>query len=758
MKYSRRRILQGAAGALGVIGLSQLGLERQATRYGKVLAQSTRRKIALLVGINNYPREPLAGPTYDVELQRQLLIHRFGFLPQHVHCLTNNQADRQGILDAYNHLLLDQVREEDVVVFHFSGHGARVQEYQLMRDFFNELGTGTGCIDPDVGCQNTTIVPLDYGTPGGAVVQDIMGHTLLLMRSALPTDNVTFVLDCCYSGGGKRGNVVMRSRDEPLLNAISQLPELTDKEWPYQQQLLQRLGWGPQELVDQIKSKEGKGFFVAASRANQQSADYPFDGFTAGAFTYLLTQYLWHETSPLSVTIPIVAGSTTRLSEHSQVPEYDPQELPKVEQLPIYHEPPANLPAEAVVTGLTQDGQLQLWLGGLEPTSLEAFNQGAVFTVIDKQTKQVLGEVSQMDGSRDGLKALGGWQPAKADEPAERAVGQLLRENLRGIPDVITLRVGLDETLCSSEKAKVEAALSRQGNLEIVDLNANEDVHILIGRYTTEIHARMEQSEVPPEYIPSIGSVGFFSATQEPLLEKSFGDPSESIDTAMARLAPRLSSLLIRRMLALMINSYSQQLGVGLIIDHQGSQSGITTPRGGDNPTTFIPVRSERGIERVPDGHLIDIIVDNKGPYDLFVGLVVIDAAGEVGVVFPFTTDDEKNNIVYSQDRRKIQTLKGDTPYGLPELLLLASPQPLTNTLTKLRQVVDTIDIAKQVPEPVSRESSEKTAVDTVITDMFSVFDGSRGVESDPALPAGPRAVGVEQIAVISRLFHVVPA
>ncbi|NEQ48410.1 MAG: caspase family protein [Leptolyngbya sp. SIOISBB] len=97
----RRHFLKGLTAALGTIGLSQVNLEHRALRYGKVLAQPTRRKIALLVGVNDYTREPLAGALNDVELQQQLLIHRFGFLPQDIHTLTNEDASRQRILETY---------------------------------------------------------------------------------------------------------------------------------------------------------------------------------------------------------------------------------------------------------------------------------------------------------------------------------------------------------------------------------------------------------------------------------------------------------------------------------------------------------------------------------------------------------------------------------------------------------------------------------------------------------------------------------
>jgi|SRR5919202_4229153 hypothetical protein len=53
-RISRRQFFQFAGSTLATIGLSQLDIQQQAERYGKVLAQSTPRKLALLVGINQY--------------------------------------------------------------------------------------------------------------------------------------------------------------------------------------------------------------------------------------------------------------------------------------------------------------------------------------------------------------------------------------------------------------------------------------------------------------------------------------------------------------------------------------------------------------------------------------------------------------------------------------------------------------------------------------------------------------------------------
>ena len=76
----RRHFLQFAGSALSAITLSQSNFTQQAHRYAQVIAQNTPRKLALLVGVNSYPPgiRSLQGCLADVEMQYELLVHRFG--------------------------------------------------------------------------------------------------------------------------------------------------------------------------------------------------------------------------------------------------------------------------------------------------------------------------------------------------------------------------------------------------------------------------------------------------------------------------------------------------------------------------------------------------------------------------------------------------------------------------------------------------------------------------------------------------------
>ena len=124
----RRHFLQFSSSLLASLGISQLDLIYGANRYGKVLAQSTSRQLALLVGINNYTSgiRPLQGCLTDVEMQRELLIHRFGFNPKDILEVNDTKATRSEIITAFEEHLIKQANPDDIVVFHFSGHGSRI--------------------------------------------------------------------------------------------------------------------------------------------------------------------------------------------------------------------------------------------------------------------------------------------------------------------------------------------------------------------------------------------------------------------------------------------------------------------------------------------------------------------------------------------------------------------------------------------------------------------------------------------------------
>jgi hypothetical protein len=374
-RTNRRHFLQFAGSALAAIGFNQLSFLQLAQRHAQVLAQSTPRKLALLVGINNYIEQPLEGCLNDVGLQRNLLIYRFGFNPKDILVLPDAQATRKGILTAFEEHLIKQVKPGDVVIYHYSGHGSRIFDPNPI------------VVEPGKEGLNGTFVPVDSNLPDGypevgGSVKDIMGHTLFLLMSALKTENVTAVLDSCFSGGATR-EARIRSRDGGKNVLVS------SEEKTYQEQWLSRLKMSPEDFVKGYRAGVAKGVVLAATAPNQVAREININGFTAGIFSYLLTHYLWQDDSNIERLFQKIIPEIPK--DFKQLPRYEVKVGSGYQQQPPLFINSPQSPAQAVVMRVKGD-TAELWLGGVDLRKVKA---GTVFTAV-KGTGQV--KVVSRDG------------------------------------------------------------------------------------------------------------------------------------------------------------------------------------------------------------------------------------------------------------------------------------------------------------------------------------------------------------------------
>ena len=360
---SRRHFLQGAGSALAAVGINQLVFQQQAERYGRVLAQNTPRKLALIVGINQYKTQALEGCVNDIDLERNLLIHRFGFNPKDIYVVADKEATRTGILTAFEEHLIKQAKPGDVVVYHYSGHGSQIFDPNPV------------IVEPDKEGLNGTFVPVDGTLPVGypevgGPVPDIMGHTLFLLMSALKTENVTVVLDSCFAGGATR-EARVRSREGGKKILVS------NQEKAYQEEWLSRLNMSPADFVKGYRQGVAKGIVLAATSPTQLAREMNVNGFKCGLFTYLLTHYLWQEDSNIERIFPKVISEIPE--KFKQVPRYEVKVGNNYQVQPPYFINSPKSPAEAIVTKVSGDNAV-LWLGGVDLRKVEA---GTIFTAVN---------------------------------------------------------------------------------------------------------------------------------------------------------------------------------------------------------------------------------------------------------------------------------------------------------------------------------------------------------------------------------------
>lgn len=743
----RRQFLQFAGSALTTIGLSQFELLKIGNQYGKVLAQGTPRKLALLIGINSYPKtkrfNDLQGCINDVELQRHLLIHRFGFNPNDIKTLTDQQATRDGIFTAFNEHLVKQAKTGDVVVFHFSGHGSRVADPDK--------------IYPDG--LNSTFVPADDSAAGDkGVVNDITGRTLFLLMSALKqkTENVTVVLDSCHSGGGFRGNARMRS----ARGGSEFTPSPAELE--QQLQLMKQLNISPQDLPKK-REEVATGIALAAAGREESAADYNFSGFSAGAFTYLLTQYLWQQTSSVETIMSKISRNIGKLS--SQKPLFEPKPNSGNEKKSFCFLDNQVAPAEAVITEI-KGNEATLWLGGIPQDSMDAFGEGATFVTLAAGR----GVPTQVE-----LKSRNGLFGTAVIKNGTAQTGALLQEVARAIPADLKLQIGLDPSL-EAEAAAAKTALQALSRIEAVPSQGGNTpyakevhFHYILSRMTGAYRQQLQQSQTPE--IPVEGSVGLFSPTLE-LIPGSFGQAGETAERAIARLKAKIKSLLAARIVNLTLNADSSRLkfGVNMKYTSAGGTGQIIgkafTPRGCDEPTKTCPILGTRGLSRqaektekltqqVPLGSTLQFEVVSNEQIPLYLGVLLIEPSEGVVVLFP------NDFLSAAQDDRTLikpgQTLTipdpGKKEYELPaeslgvgEMLIIASKTPLKDSLLRLQSLAKERGNPKGVMEV--RGDQAVAVIDDLVTDLAGSRKGLVAV----------RPVAAAQMGALSISFEVVKA
>ncbi|MFB2894652.1 caspase family protein [Aerosakkonemataceae cyanobacterium BLCC-F50] len=144
---------------------------------------------ALLIGIDEYLKKEdnLRGCVNDVEAMRIFLINQLGVPENHIRLLTNQEATRANILQAFEDLINNpDIPPGSQIFFHYSGHGSQMPDPK----------------EPDG--QKETIVPHDSRVDG---VFDIPDKTLAALLDRLAErkgNNITVILDCCHSGTGTR--------------------------------------------------------------------------------------------------------------------------------------------------------------------------------------------------------------------------------------------------------------------------------------------------------------------------------------------------------------------------------------------------------------------------------------------------------------------------------------------------------------------------------------------------------------------------
>jgi len=693
---NRRAFLQRVGLALLALGVSDSTLMGWAGRYQRALAQPARRKLALLIGINEYPAtvlevsgtEPLGlrGTLTDVEMQRELLIHRFGFSASDIVLLTNGQATRSGIIDAVQHHLIDQAQPGDAVLFHFSGYGSQIR----LAD------------QPEV--YRRSLVPVDGHLPTEKQPQisDLLEDSLQQLLGAINTNRVTAVLDAGYRelGQVRWGNLRLRSRPNAPTGQLDQVTR----------QLRDRLAEDPE-------ASKFKGVILQASGANQIALEGEWPDFSAGIFTYALTQQLWESLPSIDLRVVMSRAATTvqRWTGPDQQPQLHSQAAGSATMTPYGVPLKLYRPADGIVTAtMPADHRVKLWLGGLPPEVLAYLGDRSVFSWKDPEQPEVTQDMTLKIQSRQGLVAVG--RARTADMPLPQ-VGQRVYEQVRMLPRQLDLVVALDKSLERIERVDATSALS--GIPFVSSTVAGEQpADCLFGRLpakakqllasalpnsheTSDVMLSMAQGDAEAD---AAGGYGLFSPNRT-LMPETLADHEEAVKTAVSRMTPYLQTLLAAKLLRLTDNQAASRVAVRASLEMAAPQERLLMQQ---QTVRSQPALPESRLARLmrDNGSAIALSVesrvryriDNFGQQPLYLTLITIDSSGRAAVFSPgiFQARRSDDGLVVDPDEAAIPAggnlilpdVNGN--WGLPksttwvDTYLLLSVQPFRRTWERL--------------------------------------------------------------------------
>ena len=814
MGLKRRAFLQRAGLTLAALGISEAGLLRLSDRYYQALATPTARKLALLVGINQYPDSmyhrtatrsaALAGCVTDVELQRELLMHRFGFSDRDILTLTDRQATRQAIESAFLEHLTEQARPGDVVVFHFSGYGGRVRAENSAETVQSSLVPVDGVLSTDQ----------DEGT-----VNDLLEETLLLLLRSLATNRVTTILDTSYlyPGSSLQGNLRLRARPKPSLGKPSQ------DELEFQDQLLSRLQASREQVGVQRRSGQVPGVLLSAASldelasattsgsAQDQAFETQWGGFSAGLLTYALTQYLWSVSPATTIQVSFnrAAASIAQWVGKEQLTLMGLQSRDQA-LLTYYVAPSDRVGAEGIVTSVDDDGRAgELWLGGLFSPGLEAYSLNAVLSVVSPSSSTDLATTTEIESSaiasspsspssasitsevvttaqplqvqiyaRNGLSAKA--RIANVGDAAANLrlhVGQLVQETVRVIPRHLNLAIALDPTLERIERVDATSAFSAAPYITVV-IAGEQPADTLFGRVSEAVRpttatvdvATTEAGVVRSSDFSSLSrSYGLFSVSRE-LIPNSLGEGGEAVKSAIQRLLPDLKTRLAAKLLRLTANESSSRLGVTATLELVTAEPTVLLTRTAlradqvASHATPTPV-AELGVPTLPIGSQIRYQVLNYSDRPIYFVALSLDSSGSLIALYSSqatsTSEGSETKSPLKQEaiapgeslsvpqvKNSLQwTVRG--PAGFAETHLIFSDAPFGQTLAAL-------EAAMRPMGEVQRLSAPANPLEVAQALLQDLHQASVVPTQTLNIPADVWALNVNHWATLSFLYQVV--
>lgn len=689
MEWDRRTFLK----TLLTWGISQTGLEwfsRQLKikSYYQILATPTPRKLALLVGINDYDSHfRLKGCVTDVERQRELLIYRFGFASEDILTLTGRQGTREGIKRAFTEHLIQQAKAGDVVLFHFSGYGNYVKENPHNVSSLSSI-------------RQRGLVPKDgiLSTKGTLTTNDLLEETLLLLSQSLATDKLTMVLDTSHQYLGKELQGNLQGRSFPY-----EAQQPSSEEIDFQIKLKEQL----EAKNIQAKPSQIVGTLLRAAQHQEVATEIIGNGFSSGLFTYLLTQHLWQAT-PTSKTIVFLEKTSEQIFP-IRGQQQQPQLQPNSKKLlfTYYLLPVTPQGAEGVIVQVDEKTTATIKLTGLPLSALQHYGLNSCFKVINSQSSHPIHvQLYSRDGLTGKVRLLKVPQDQTDIYPLQK--GQLLQETLRVIPKTLGLTVALDKNLERIERVDATSAFASMKIVSSVITAGESEADCVLGRKEkTLISDEGDSSKSKTE-----GGYGLFLRGGVPV-PNTFGQSGEAIKSAVERLQPALKQLLAIKWWRLTLNEGSSGLGLRVSLKNLDQDPSLVLQRqtlrqlssvktsSGSTQVDLLPSTNSspnslqlQHLPQLSQGSRLQYRLENRGNRPIYYLILGVDASGQTIAYLPpqHRNQNQQTGHLFPGETRLIPSssrgpnwrLAGSRGWG--QMMIVGSQFPFTKTSKTLAE------------------------------------------------------------------------
>ena len=264
------------------------------------------------------------------------------------------------------------------------------------------------------------------------------------------------------------------------------LSDVNAAEIELQDELLSRNKIKRSQITEQRLNTPPRGLVVTAAYLQQFGIEADWQGFSAGALTYALSQQVWH-TAPNSSFAAQVSRSAEYLAQEfslTQQPELVGQKKSTLTRDMMGL--PTSLSGDGVILEADAKGKSGLvWLGGMVPALMKNDKTQSIMGVLSNQAGQPesLIRVNTRKGLQGNAQAVAGGMITSGDQ---------VKERFRQIAKNQPIRLALSSKLDKVEQIDATSVFGSNGS-SVKVIKSNQSADIVLSKVE-----RLVKTEVPP--------------------------------------------------------------------------------------------------------------------------------------------------------------------------------------------------------------------------------------------------------------------